>query len=341
MSNVKKYSSFLLLVIIIFIVNSCKKELDTTVQGQEYTVVYALLDKDDARHYIRIQKAFLDKNKNAYDMAKESDSIYYTNILDVTLTDLANNNIIRLSRANGDTAGVSKDSGLFSNSPNILYAFNDVLNKDHAYLLTVKNKQSGNIATSQINIVNQPKLVYPISNTTITMVDTTRLKLRWNTGRYGRTYDVVVKFNYQEWDIATPAVRVNKSISYVAIQGATSAGLSGNEAMEGSIQRTDLYRQMKILIPVDPTKQRKTNGINTIEFRLYAGGEEFYKYVQVKNAQNGLTSGNSLPVYSNIINGLGMFSSRTMVDVKNIALNIASSDSVLYGSLTKDLNFVP
>jgi hypothetical protein len=36
-----------------------------------------------------------------------------------------------------------------------------------------------------------------------------------------------------------------------------------------------------------------------------------------------------------------MFSSRTMVDVKNIALNAASSDSVLYGSLTKDLNFVP
>ena len=341
MSNIKKYSFLVLSVLLIFVLNACKKELDTTVQGQEYTVVYALLDKNDARHYIRIQKAFLDKNKNAYDMAKESDSIYYSNILDVTLTDLANNNIIHLSRAYGDTAGVSKDSGIFSNSPNILYGFNDALNKDHAYLLTVKNKQSGNIATSQINIVNEPKFVYPLGNSTIAMDDTTRLKIRWNTGKYGRTYDLVIRFNYEEWDISNPSVRVNKSISYVAFQGATSASLNGNEALEGSIQRTDLYRQMKILIPADPTKQRKINTVNTLQFRLFAGGEEFYKYVQVKNAQNGLTSGNALPVYSNVINGLGMFSSRTMVENKNIVLNAASADSVVHGSFTKDLNFIP
>jgi Domain of unknown function (DUF4249) len=341
MSNIKKYSFLVVIMLLIFVLNACKKELDTTVQGQEYTIVYALLDKNDARHYIRIEKAFLDKNKNAYDMAKESDSIYYSNILEVTLTDLANNNIIHLNRANGDTAGVSKDAGLFSNTPNILYGFNDALNKDHAYLLTVKNKESGNIATSQINIVNEPKFVYPLGNSTIAMDDTTRLKIRWNTGKYGRTYDLVIRFNYEEWDISNPSVKIMKSISYVAFQGATSSGLNGNEALEGSIQRTDLYRQMQILIPADPTKQRKINLLNSLQFRLFAGGEEFYKYVQVKNAQSGITAGNALPVYSNVINGLGMFSSRTMVEIKNIVLNAASADSVVHGSYTKDLNFVP
>jgi len=339
----KKYSGLILLCFaILFVLNACKKEFDTTAPGQEITVVYGLLDKNDTRHYIRIQKAFLDKNKNAYEMAKESDSIYYGNQLVVKLTDLNTNAFFTLSRANGDTLGMSKDSGIFSNSPNVLYAFNGTLIKDHAYRLSVENTSTGNIATSTINIVNEPKLIYPFNNlTNFSMIDTTAFSIRFNSGKYGRVYDLNIRFNYSEWDISTPTIISYKSVSYIAARGLKSVNLNGSELMETSIQRSDFFRQLKILIPFDPTKQRKASVINSLQFMLYAGGDELYKYVQVKNAQGGLTSSSILPVYTNVENGLGLFSSRTMVEAKNISFNGDTHDSIRVGYYTKDLNFVP
>ena len=117
--------------VILIITSSCNKDLDLTSPGEEQIIIYALLDKNETSHYVRVQKAYLDKSANALVLAKESDSIYYKDALDVTITDLSNNAVYTLTRVYGDTLGLVKDSGIFSSSPNVLYRLNRTLDKTH------------------------------------------------------------------------------------------------------------------------------------------------------------------------------------------------------------------
>lgn len=327
-------------LIISGISSSCKKDIDLTASGQELTIVYALLDKNDTRHYVRIQKAFLDKNKNAYEMAQVSDSIYYGNILTVTLIDVNTGVASTLSRTYGDTAGILKDSGLFSSSPNVLYAFNGSLNKDHRYRLSVKNTQTGNEAVSEIALVDNSAILFPIGGILLNPIDSSAINFVFNTGKNARVFDLVVRFNYQEWDISSPSIITNKYIEYTAFSGRNSQSASGNERLESKLDGRVLYSEIRNKIAIDPTKQRKINSRNVLEFTLYSGGQEFYNYILVKSAQSGITSGNDLPIYTNIENGLGIFSSRTSVKVGNVGMSGISVDSLVAGTKTKDLNFV-
>lgn len=87
--------------------------------------------------------------------------------------------------------------------------------------------------------------------------------------------------------------------------------------------------------------ERTIDPSNTLEFVIYVAGDEYDKYIQIKNAQGGITSVNFLPTYTNINNGLGLLSSRTFVKADRIRINQISRDSLSYGIYTKDLNFTP
>lgn len=337
-----KHVHFLSLVCIALTLalSSCIKEVDLTTTANETTIIYGLLDVKDSKHYIRIQKAFLDKDKSALEMAKETDSIYYGDNLKVTLTSLTNGTIYNAKRVFGDTIGISKDSGVFVNAPNILYSIDGTLNKDHTYKITVENTLSGNIASSQVKLAHPPKVQFPFSGLAISMVDTTPYTVRWITQPNDKIFDLSIRFNYSERNTLT-GITSYKSFEYIALKGVSTNSLAGNENIEQRINRTEFYRRLALALPVDANLVRTADPTNTIEFILSAGGDELDKYIQVKNAQGGISSISYLPTYTNITNGLGLFSSRTSTTVNNIILNPVSKDSLINGSFTKNLGFVP
>ena len=334
-----KYKYYLFLIVILSF-SGCIKDIDITAPGQETTVIYGLLDVNDSRHYIRVQKAFLDKELSALVMAKETDSIYYTDILQVSLTDMNNGNNYPLSKVNADTIGIPKDSGIFSNTPNILYAFNASLQKDHTYKLVVKNTKTGNQASSQIKLANSPSLLFPINGLELVMVDTIPFTIKWQSKPNDKVFDVIVRFNYTEKDLTT-SITTPKYYEYIAIKGASVSSISGGEYVDKKINRTELYKKLAAYLKVDPNLERRVDATNTLEFILYAAGDEYDKYLQVKNAQGGITSLNYLPIYTNIDNGLGLLSSRTFIKASNITMNQISKDSLAYGLYTKNLGFKP
>jgi hypothetical protein len=331
---------FYFIIVLVLVLSSCIKDVDITTPGQETTIVYGMLDIKNTKHFLRIQKAFLDKNQSALVMAKETDSIYYPNILDVKITDLANGNTYTLNRFYGDTAGILKDTGIFSSSPNILYTFDASLNKDHRYILKVRNTNTNNEAEAQINIANIPKIQFPISNIEIGIVDTVPYTIKWQSAPYGITYDLVVRFNYSEKNLTTGAV-TNKVYEYAAFRGASGSNLSGGETIEKKIIKSEIYKRLASSLQVNNNLERTIDPSNTLEFVIYVAGDEYDKYIQIKNAQGGITSVNFLPTYTNINNGLGLLSSRTFVKADRIRINQISRDSLSYGIYTKDLNFTP
>ena len=333
------YFSGLLVLLTSF--SACIKDFSIVAPGTEKTVVYGLLDKNESRHYVRIQKAFLDRNKSAYTMAQVTDSIYYADILKVILKDLKSNRIYTLKRAYGDTVGIYKDSGLFSNSPNVLYYFDGALNADAQYQLVVDNLKSGNEVSAAIYLADAPVMLFPRDNIAIEMTDSNKLTFIWNTVKNDRVFDLKVKFNYQEWDISNPSDVKHKSIEWIGFSGVNSTSTAAGEKLNFQFDGRTLYGTLQQNLPVNVNLQRRADPVDPLEFYLYAGGQEFYNYTLVKSAQSGISTGNDVPIYTNVDNGLGIFSSRTYALAKNVTLNHLSTDSLLHGSRTKSLNFQP
>ena len=68
-------------------------------------------------------------------------------------------------------------------------------------------------------------------------------------------------------------------------------------------------------------------------------GEELYQYIDINKPSNSgaLTD---KPVYTNVNNGLGVFSSRTLVEFEGIRLTTSAAEHLVGGEFTGDLGFV-
>ena len=65
-----------------------------------------------------------------------------------------------------------------------------------------------------------------------------------------------------------------------------------------------------------------------------------YNFIRVNQAQTGITALQTLPEYTNIEGGLGIFSSRKYKVREDLGLTNISLDSLSCGSVTRNLNFV-
>ena len=77
----------------------------------------------------------------------------------------------------------------------------------------------------------------------------------------------------------------------------------------------------------------------SIEIQVTGAGTELLEFTRINLANTGITSSQVVPVYTNLSEGRGIFSSRT--SSSRIGLNISSvtRDSLRDGQHTKQLNF--
>ena len=59
-----------------WLLTGCNNEVDLLAPHQDIPVVYCILNQNDSVHYVRLEHSFAGA-ANAYEMAKEFDSIYY------------------------------------------------------------------------------------------------------------------------------------------------------------------------------------------------------------------------------------------------------------------------
>ena len=143
--------------------SGCSEKFNVAAPYKDITVVYAFLDNSDTAHYIRIQKAFLDENKSALDMAREYDSSFYKN-LNVTikrfLFDGKLYDTIHLNLVNLDNEGYPKQTGTFFNTPNYAYKLPGALNVGLIYRLVIKNLNTGKTDSAEAPIIDDLNFDY-------------------------------------------------------------------------------------------------------------------------------------------------------------------------------------
>jgi hypothetical protein len=329
----------LLLLIATF---SCKTELEPNAPWKEIAIIYGVLDINEPFQVVKISKAFLNENTNALDLAKVNDSVYFkADEIDVNLYefDIKGQQIATYRLTEFERGG--REDGTFPAPNQKLYRTDTFkLNDNHSYKIELKNKKTGYEASATTKIVSDFCLILPlpVPNPDIPSINgcnniTNELQgisaegkvgFQWNTTKRDGTnnwnnaisYKLALDFYYDEIDGATVTTQKKTMI------------LSDNLRIERLNKGTyDLEKDTFIdfvKANIDPSNDppnlvRKAKKLDIV---IWAAAEELDTYIKVSNASFTAVT-QVQPVYTNIANGVGIFSSR-FKKVSHSSLNLST-----------------
>jgi hypothetical protein len=330
----KKY--FLLILIASVALSACRTDFEINAAWKDMTVVYGLMNQKDSVHYVKINKAYLGED-NALTMAQNPDSCSYGNNLEVRVEEWdVNGNQTNLWYLDTTTI-YNKESGVFYNPKQVLYKFTgqlDTLDKDKEYRLFIKNKSNGKIISSKTKLIHKFSIDKPTAMQQVNLTAVNPIKVQWEPAVNGKLYQVVIRFTYREKNITTND-SVVKTLDW-SLGSYTSENIDGTgSVMETSFSGQSFFKFLHDNIPVLPNVVRVATGY-PLQFMFSVGADEFNTYIEVNQPSTSVVQ--EKPEYTNISNGIGIFSSRYQINRK-LYINAVSMDSLYHGSLTKDLNF--
>ncbi len=334
---------FLVAVSVFLFGTSCTTKFNVGAAYKEVTVVYGLLSLNDTAHYIKVTKGYFDEKMNNLELAKNPDSIYFNNI-GVTMLVMNNGNpveTITLNKVDLNLEGYVKEPGTFAGSPNYAYKFKKNLDPSKTYRLVVKNLTNGKEITGETPVItNSPsafRFIQPNDNTEeLLFADPLQpYVFSWKGPATAAFYDVVLRFKYQEVNVATSETTyVVKDIpmlkNVIPISGELSASLTSE----------NFFKQLNSAVGDGSINIKRY--VDTPGLFVLAGGQELRTYMDVNSAQGGITYDQIKPNYTNLNgeNVFGILSTRGKIGFENISFSAATIDSIKNGSYTKNLRIV-
>lgn len=350
----KKIFAPLLLVSALLYLSACSEKFNVAAPYKSITVVYGILQRSDTAQYIRIQKAFLDENKNALVMAKEPDSNFFST-LDVKLKVFNFNggliSTIPLTRVMLDSAGVEKEPGTFFTTPNYAYKFNSLLNPDAIYRLVIYNSASGETDSAEAPVIddinNRAFTVYYIDDTNknlkgLDFTSTNQYQKVPIVGRYAPPSSF--KFN----DYTSPVSIVQSFLRFHYTDSNTTSGVTTKRYFDMGlgyigllsntftyeVKNVEIYNAIGTGLGVAPANTVRLMG--RCEMFFYLGTPDFNTYIQIASIQGtGLTGSEIQPTYTNLKgkNVLGLFTSRGLrhgyITLTRATLNALKTESMV------------
>jgi hypothetical protein len=317
---------------------ACSNELVVVDKWKDIPIVWGLVSKSDTAHYIRVEKAFLDPTTSAYDIARIPDSLYYDNAI-VTLKRINTGQIFTLERVDGTLEGYPRDTysasqpdsaGIFAETPNYLYkikanVINLVIGEKYEFGLQ-RNDQSAQVTAMTI-ILPKPVLRNPVAGSKLGIRPKFEFSFDWNDIPDAGIFDLMLRFHYLESD-STGHPFTPKSFDWVIDRNILTS--------EKKVNGTDFYQAIKANIKEDIQASRRFSSIDII---IWCGGKELAEFIKIAEANNGLTSTQDIPTYTNLSEGLGIFTSRNVSYYTDFLLADPSLDSLQHGSITGNLKF--
>jgi hypothetical protein len=327
--------TLLLIVPLLMVFISCTTDFDVTADYKDITVVYGILSQNDTVHYIRINKAFLGEG-NALEYAQNPDSSSYGGNIDATLeevTETGTSNLMTL-----DTITLyDKDSGTFYYPDQLVYTVNAILNPKSTYNLNIRNRRNGNEVSSSTKLVQNFSITKPGSGTkslNFKKATTSSQKFEWVSAVNGRLYQPVIIFYFKE--TSAPGDTIIRSVEW-PLSSKKSTSLDGGDNMQVEYLNADFYNICNSKIPYsDASEEEAVLGrkADHIELIFTVVGDDLSTYLDVSEPSTGVLM--EKPEYSNITNGIGVFSAR----YKKTISYLLSTDTQLDMWNSTDLKFV-
>jgi len=323
-------------VLILLIISGCETDFAIEAIEKEIPVVYGVLNINEPKQYIRVQRAFLSKGSNVSDLSKDPNILYYAGGKAI-LTVQATGKTILGRRINVEDIGIKREMGLFAESPNILYEFDTkdwMVTPPGKVIFTFENTSLPATITAQISMVKDLQLREGIPSVPLNLGYDRTITIGWNHTTDTKLFDLTMRIHYQEKSNKTNGIFINNSVDWVLKNNLEV----GSDLTKGtfSFKGVDFYKFLGNSLEVSSDIQRNMKSVDII---LSAGGSEFKEILDLNQANFGLTGSNSIPRYSNIVNGIGFLSSRMKVNRTDIPLSSVTLDSLKLGVFTKSLQF--
>ena len=317
--------------------SSCSEKFDVAAPYKDITVAYGYLDMADTAHYVRIQKAFLDENKSAVDMARVADSSFFSDI-EVRIdrysaigSSHSFVNSIPLARVDLNAEGYPKQPGAFFNAPNYAYKFTDALDQAYIYRLKIIHKGSGNIDSADAPIINNSR-VGTSGGFYVSLLDNSDENLHGlqffstiaNRGfTIDAMYSPVTGYDYNgeqsPAQIAQAIIRFNWVDSNAITSAKTyhsydfDAGYVhlSNKTISFPLKNQTLFNAIATGLGTAPANTYRL--FEPCDLTIYLSTSDYSKYQQAMLFQGtGLTASEISPVYTNVKgkDALGLFTSR-------------------------------
>lgn len=327
------------LVVLSLVLNACSNELDLTTTWKDIPIVYGIVSRQDTAHYLRIEKAFLDPQVNAFVLAKNPDSLYYDNAL-VQIVRPSRNETITLQKVDASLEGYGRDEGVFATAPNYLYKMvlprGAELESGEKLNLVVTRGDDSSPAQATTTVLADFTFISGQPGDVINWSEYERdIRISWRPEGEAAVYDVKFYILIEESSNGINGPFLPKTLEW---QVATNfIRPSGNEQRVGiTVEGIAFYNFLKSSLEASSSTIRR---FKSLDVEVIAGGSELLEYINIRQANTGITSSQEIPTYSNIEGGLGLFSSKNRILKTGLAITPASKDSLIDGVITRNLNF--
>lgn len=322
--NLSKYILFILGTVLI---GSCSTDVDLLGDIREIPVVYGIIEVSEAENFIRIERAFADKEISAIELASDPDVIYYGE--DVTaFISVTGKGDYRLERVNGDDYGIPRKSGIFASFPNILYRIAPTdFTLEPSDEVELKVIQSDSLlARTNIRLASSVSISTPIRDSSLPLSYISRTFFQYFSTTAPAFYQVALIFNYRE--LISGGEWEDKSLKYIIHKEANEVRVE----MAGR----EFFNYLAANIETNNTTIRQ---FTSIDAEVIGAGPEFNNLLNFLRANLGITGAQEVPVFSNIEGGVGVLTSKYTTVRGPLGLTPAALELLREGELTAGLNF--
>ena len=333
-----RYLKFLFTIFVILtLFSSCKKDFNVNADWKDITIVYGLLSQVDSIHYLKITKAFLGPG-NALEFAKIGDSSNYRpGELTVRIDELDPTGHTFIRSIPFDTITIhTKEPGdsVFYFPDQLVYKSTAPLHEANVYKLIIHNNRTGVDITAKTVLVSNFSITTPDSYTRPVFLPGETSKVEWTSAKEGRRYQLVIRFHYSE-KYPTDTVWTKKSVDWLVFSNELSRTTKGGESMLKTIMGDAFYSFLGANIkPVDPLIRRVTGRVDYI---FSVASDDLNTYMEVTEPSTSIVQ--YRPPFTNVTNGIGLFSSRFVNSLDSLRLGDNMVDQIRTNPKTSDLGF--
>lgn len=311
----KPFFSLLALCSMFMMFNACSTDVDLYADYKDITVVYGLLDSEADTNFIKINKAFLGPG-NALTFAQIADSNNYPGKLDAKIVEYrassAGTHYQQTDVYPLDTITIhNKETGIFYAPDQLVYYTSKKIKKNnelYKYRYELQIDRGDSVISAITDVVGGGSFTviqgsYNFSSTASSGA------VSWLPCPNASVYEVVFKFHFIEvkgvdsverimsWPLGWhPTYQLSYTNGVYSIPFTPSMFYQNIADMLGS--DTLVYMERLIYEP-------------SLEVSISAGGDDLYNFITVNGPSNSIVQ--TIPEYTNVKGGYGVFSSRTLL----------------------------